>query len=128
MAARAEVVARYADGPAASAPAVTRRGDAWYVGTRLDDPSLARLLRGVLAAAEVAPPAAGLPAGIEAVRRRHADGRTYLFLLNHTDADAEVAGADRGGLTGTDLLTGTAFAGVVPVPAGGVVVLAEEVA
>jgi len=125
---RAEVVARYADGPAAHAPAVTRRGDAWYVGTRLDDPSLARLLGGVLAAAGVAPPVAGLPAGIEAVRRRHADGRTYLFLLNHTDADAEVAGDGAGVLAGTDLLTGTAFAGVVPVPAGGVVVLAEEAA
>ncbi|ROT31478.1 beta-galactosidase [Micromonospora sp. HM5-17] len=119
----AEVLARYADGPVAGAPALTRRtdagGPAWYLGTRPDDATLGRLLAGIAAAAGVRPVVPPVP-GVEAVRRRHPDGRSYLFLLNHGDQPAEVAAA------GTDLLTGDHHAGSARIPARGVVVLAED--
>ena len=113
----AEVIARYAAGPLAGGPALTRRGTAWYTSTRLADPDLARWLGAVAETAGVAP-THPVPAGVEAVRRRHAGGRTYLFLMNHTDAPAEVEA------TGTDLLAGTAWTGhLTP---GGVAVLRED--
>ncbi|HEY8473182.1 MAG TPA: beta-galactosidase [Natronosporangium sp.] len=115
----ATVVAWYADGPVAGCPAVTRHpagaGTAWYLGTRLADPDLATLLR----KAGAAPLLPDAPPGLEAVRRQHPDGRSYLFLVNHAVTPATVAG------TGTDLLTGTDWAGAVTVPAGEVVVLRE---
>lgn len=115
----ASVVTSYADGPVAGCPAVTRRpvgaGAVWYLGTRLADPDLAALLRSAGAA-----PLLPAPSGLEAVRRQHADGRSYLFLINHRTADAAMAAA------GTDLLSGTDWAGgPVTVPAGGAVVLRE---
>jgi beta-galactosidase len=119
----AEVLESYVDGPVAGAPAVTRNGRAWYVGTRLDNGSLDRLVGQVCAAAGVAPVLAAHPPGLEAVRRRHADGRAYLFLINHAGTAATVAAS------GTDLLTGDEHPGEVTVPPGGVVVLrssAEE--
>jgi len=112
----ATVVASYVDGPVAGRPAVTRRtvggGTAWYIGTRLSDESLAAWLT-----AWATP--SSMPPGVEAVRRRHPDGRSYLFLLNHRDSPAVVPAA------GTDLLTGTQWTSTLP--AGGVVVIAEEV-
>jgi beta-galactosidase len=115
----AEVVASYADGPVAGSPAVTRRavgaGAAWYVGTVLDDAGRAALLGRLLTEAGVEPTVAGLPAGVEAVRRV-GDGRSYLFLLNHTGADVPLPAP------GADLLTG---ADVAVLPASGVVVLRE---
>jgi len=118
----AEVVAHYADGPVAGQPALTHRavgaGHAWYASTRLRDDAL-RTLLGTLADRAGAAPAHGTPAGVEAVRRRHPDGRAYLFLLNHGDAPAAVDA------TGTDLLTGERWTGAGTVPPGGVVVLAE---
>ncbi|HEY8472562.1 MAG TPA: beta-galactosidase [Natronosporangium sp.] len=112
----ADVVASYVDGPPAGRPALTRHpvgdGTAWYLGTRLTRPGLDRLL-GSLGAHPLVP-------GLDAVRRRHPDGRSYLFLLNHgsTEVTAEAAG--------TDLLTGAEHAGPVTVPAGGVMVLRER--
>jgi beta-galactosidase len=59
--------------------------------------------------------------GVEAVLRRGADA-DYLFLINHTDQDTEVAVA----ADATELLTGKPVAGpVVAVPAGGVAVVRE---
>jgi beta-galactosidase len=86
----------------------------WYVGTRLDDASLARLLAGWV-------PPSPAPPGVEAVRRRHPDGRSYLFLLNHSDSPVAVP-AD-----GIDLLTGAQWTEKATLPAGGVAVIAEEV-
>ncbi|HET6211463.1 MAG TPA: beta-galactosidase trimerization domain-containing protein, partial [Micromonosporaceae bacterium] len=115
----ADVVAAFQDGPAAGDPAVTRHGTAWYVATRLADASLDRLLRTVLATAGVGATVPGTPTGIEAVRRRAADGSTYLFLFNHGDGPASVPA------TGTDLLTGTAWPAPAGLPAGGVAVIEE---
>jgi beta-galactosidase len=95
----AEALARYVDGPVAGRPAVTRNGTATYVATRLGDAALERLLTSVGEAAGGRPPVAGLPAGVEAVRRR-GDGAAYLFLLNHGTATVSLP------VSGTDLLTG----------------------
>jgi beta-galactosidase len=85
----AEVVHRYADGPAAGGPAVTRhrygRGWCWYVSTRLSGDPLAEVLAGAYADARVTPPA-GRPAGVEAVARP-----PYLVLINHRADDVTVA-------------------------------------
>jgi beta-galactosidase len=57
--------------------------------------------------------------GVEAVRRV-GDGSSYLFLLNHTDADRKATAS------GTDLLTGAEVGPVTTVPAGGVRVVRER--
>ncbi|WP_167145296.1 beta-galactosidase [Actinomyces sp. ZJ308] len=99
-------------------PAVTRRpvagsGAAWYVAADLDALSRAALLRLVCAHARVRPVVADLPDGVEAQRRGE-----ILFLLNHGDRAAEVAG-----VVGTDLLSGEACTGhVVLAPRSGLVV------
>ncbi|MEJ3743825.1 beta-galactosidase [Actinomycetes bacterium KLBMP 9797] len=113
----AEVVACYVDGPVAGGPAVTRRGNAWYLSTRLADDALRARLEVIAGEAGVTA-THPVPAGVEAVRRQHADGRSYLFLLNHGDAPAAVDA------TGTDLLTGAAWAGRLD--AGGVAVVRES--
>jgi beta-galactosidase len=91
-------------------PAVTRHeygdGVAWYAATRLDP---APLLERVCAEAGVGPVLPGLPAGVEAVRRRGADG-DFVFVLNHTAGAVAVPGEDLLGGDGT-------------VPAGGVAVM-----
>jgi beta-galactosidase len=119
VAVEAETVARYVDGPAAGGPAVTRRGTGWYLTTRLTDPSLASILIRAAAEAGVTATLPGAPRGIEAVRRRHADGRAYLFLINHGDTAATVDAA------GVDLLTGVSWPGPTTVEPGVVVVLRE---
>jgi beta-galactosidase len=99
----AETVETYAAGPLSGRPAVTRRpvdaGAAWYLGTMPDDGSLGTIIDRILDAAGVAP-AADVPAGVEAVRRRSATG-SWLFLLNHTDASCVVP------LHGHDLVSGS---------------------
>ncbi|MGH3714843.1 MAG: beta-galactosidase [Micromonosporaceae bacterium] len=115
----AEVTARYDNG----APAITRNshgsGDAWYLTTRLDEPSRERFLARVAAEAGVV--GSQTPPGVETVRRRHPDtGAAYHFVINHTEAGAEVAAH------GTDLLSGNTVSGVLRLPAGGVAVIREN--
>jgi beta-galactosidase len=71
------------------------------VGTALDPDAVATLLERVLDEAGVGPVVAGLPAGVEAVRRVGEAG-SYLFLMNHTGEQVDVP------VTGTELLTGDA--------------------
>ena len=89
-------------------PAITRRvaegaGAGWYVAADLDALSRAALLTLVCAHARVRPVVTDLPDGVEAQRRGE-----VLFLLNHADRAAEVAG-----VVGTDLLSGEACTGHV---------------
>jgi beta-galactosidase len=118
----AELVASYVDGPTAGGPALTRHrsgaGEAWYVGTRLADVDLRRLLAELTEAAGATLDVA-VPPGVEAVRRRHPDGPSYLFLINYSDQAARVD------VSGVDLLTGTSWPERVEIPAGGVAVLRE---
>ncbi|MCO1595796.1 beta-galactosidase [Micromonospora sp. RHAY321] len=118
----AEVLASYADGPLPGVPALTRNpigaGAAWYVGTRLDEPATDRLVTRLLDEAGVRP-AAEAPTGVEVVRRRDGE-RSWLFAINHTEAEVRLA------VSGTELLTGARCAGELTVPAGEVVVVRED--
>jgi beta-galactosidase len=105
----AKPVIRYADGPAAGGPAVTRHelgaGQAWYVSARTDAATTARLLAAACAAAGVS---TGNHPGLEVVRR--SDGtRRFTILINHGAADTDAAVGPR----------------LVTVPAGEVIVLRE---
>jgi len=119
----AEVHASYSDGPVAGSPAVTRNsfgsGTGWYLGTTLSDPDLDRLLAQVLAEAGADPVVAGLPAGVEVVRRRGSGGN-FTFVINHTRSAVELA------VTGTELLSGAAIGTALAVPAGGVCVVRQS--
>ncbi|MFD7426110.1 beta-galactosidase [Streptomyces sp. NPDC059818] len=109
-----EVVAAYRDGELAGLPAVLRRGRAWYVSTLPEPEALRTLLAGVAREAGVEPVLAGLPDGVEAVRRGE-----LLFLLNHGRAPVTVAvPGDQ-----EDLLTGHAVHGRVELGRHGVAVL-----
>ena len=120
----AEVMSGYTDGAVAGSPAVTRRrvdggGCAWYVGTTLNTPGRRQLLDLLLPDAGVAPVLPDLPRGVEALRRRHDDGRSYLFVVNHTDAAVHLD------VRGTDLLGGPSGPGTATVASGGVAVFTE---
>jgi beta-galactosidase len=119
----AEVLVTYADGPLAGRPAVTRRsigaGAAWYLGTLPDDATLGALLGDVAAAAGVEP-VAQVPPGVEVVRRRAGDGRSWLFVLNPTDAPCEVA------TSGHDLVADATVGPTLLVAPGRAAVVREE--
>ena len=117
----AKALAHLASGELAGTPALTRHqvgtGTATYLATRPDDAGLLALVDELVALAGVAPVAVTQP-GLEVVRRV-GDAGSYLFAINHTSGPLDVRAS------GTDLVTGTAHTGTVPVPAGGVVVLDE---
>ena len=119
----ATAVATYAGGVLDGLPAITRHrygaGTAWYLSTRLDDEAYSRLLSTVAAEAGARPAVAGLPAGVEAIRRRSGE-ISWLFILNHTGADHDVPAS------GEDLLTGTPVAGAISVAAGKFAVVRER--
>lgn len=101
----AEVVGRYTSDFYAGTPAVTRNrvgsGEAWYLGTWLDEAGLARVFSQVLGRHGLIGPYAGT--GLEHAVRE-VDGRRYEFLLNHGDAAVEVAAH----AAGCELFTGRA--------------------
>ncbi|MEU6356234.1 beta-galactosidase [Streptomyces sp. NPDC047072] len=114
----AETVWTYADGLAAGHPAVTRHrlgeGTAWYVSTRLAAQGLDALLGWAAEDARLAP-RAELPHDVEVVRRSGESG-TYVFVVNHTAAEAKVPLDAHG----TELLTGERAADHLVVPTGAV--------
>jgi beta-galactosidase len=118
----AEVLARYAAGPLAGVPALTRRpvgaGAAWYLATRPDPAATTRLAARL--ARDAGLDTVELPAGAEVVRRRGADGRSWLFVVNHADDAARVPAV------GTDLVTGAPVDGAASVTPGGVAVISER--
>lgn len=117
----AEALASFTAYPLEGVPAITRRstgsGSAWYLATLPDREGIERLVDELLAEAGVAA-CAEAAAGVELSRRIQADGRSFLFAINHGREDAAVK-AD-----GEDLLGGGRFGGVVP--AGAVAVIAED--
>ncbi len=116
----AEAVASFTEYPLAGQPALTRRpvgsGTAWYLATFPDTAGIASLVDSLIAESGVAAPVIATP-GVELTRRRGADGASYLFAINHTDADANVAASGR------ELVTGVQFSGTVR--AGAVAVVEE---
>jgi beta-galactosidase len=85
----AESIAGHPDG----SPAVTRHrfglGVAYYLGTHAEDAYVRLLVERACAEAELVAPLAA-PAGVEIVRREHAE-RSFLFALNHGDEPVELA-------------------------------------
>ncbi|MEO6412535.1 MAG: beta-galactosidase [Pedococcus sp.] len=118
----AEVLDRYAAGPLTGRPAVTRRstgaGAAWYLSTLLDDAALGSLLAQLSEAGGVVA-TAPVPPGVEAVRRRSADG-SWLFLVNDTAHEQHVA------VTGHDLVADRPFGPSTALDAGTVAVIRED--
>jgi len=119
----ADVAASYVDGELDGRPAITRhrygRGRAWYVSTALDDDGLVRLTARLAASAGVRPVVEGLPVGVEAVRRRAEDGRSWLFVINHTDGLGMVPAS------GVELITGEPVDGRAVVGPGEFAVIRE---
>lgn len=118
----AEVRARVLSGERSGLPVLTRRtlghGSATYLATRPDPDGLDAVLAEVLDAAGVVPVVETEP-GLDVVRRV-GDDRSYLFLINHTDAERTASASGR------DLVTGASYRGTVRVASGAVVVLEEE--
>jgi len=117
----AEVLARYADGPAEGSPAITfntvGEGACWYVGTELDDSGLTRLVETVLTRAGI--PMSTHAAGVEIVRRASPEN-SYLFVLNHTAGEVLVEAR------GHELLDDRSVQGTLRVAPGGCAVVLEE--
>ncbi|THA79468.1 beta-galactosidase [Streptomyces sp. A0642] len=109
-----EVIAAYRDGELAGLPAVLRRGRAHYLSTLPEPAALRALLGDAVREAGVEPVLAGLPDGVEAVRRGG-----LLFLLHHGRDTVTVT------LPGAyeDLLTGHRADGRVELGRHGVAVL-----
>lgn len=119
----ADVIDTFSDGPAASSPAITRNrfeaGVAWYIATRFDQADLNGIIREAVLDAGVVPLADGAD-DLDVTRRIAADGTSFVFAINHCDHDVELACA------GLDLISGSRFDALVPVPAGGIRVIREE--
>jgi beta-galactosidase len=92
-------------------------GAAWYLATFPDRDGIESLVDRLLAESGVSPVAEADP-GVELVRRRSADGGSFLFAINHTPTAATVRAS------GTDMLAGERFSGTVE--GGRVAVIAED--
>lgn len=115
----AEVLATYADGPAAGHPAITRwqqdGSTRWYVSTRLEPGATDQLLGQVLDAAGVHRWSSTRP-GLEVVHRED-DTSRWTFVINHTDSEVDLP------VTGIDLLTNTVVDGTTRLAPGAVSVV-----
>jgi beta-galactosidase len=98
-----DAVIPYKGGELDGLPAVLRKGQAWYVSTLPEPHALRALLADIAADAGVRPTLAGLPAGVEAVRRGE-----LLFLLNHgrDGVTVPLPGRHRDLLTGAHVTDG----------------------
>jgi beta-galactosidase len=117
----AEAIQTFTGYPLEGVPSLTRRavgsGAAWYLATFPDRDGIESLVDRLLAESGVSPVAETDP-GVELVRRRSADGGSFLFAINHTPTAATVRAS------GTDMLAGERFSGTVE--GGRVAVIAED--
>ena len=101
----AEALATFAETVLGGRPALTRHsagsGTVFYLGTKPDPKSMARILDMAFSAAGVTP-TADAPKGVEVVRRS-ARGKSFVFFLNHRDVGVEVPISE----AGTNLIDGT---------------------
>ncbi len=108
----ADVVGTYGTDFYAGTPAVTRHragaGEAWYVGTALDDAGVAWIVRQVIARHGLAGPYADVEDLELAVRER--DGVRTGFLLHHGEKPLDIPAW----AAGTELLTGRRVAAGEP--------------
>jgi beta-galactosidase len=117
----AEVLTTFTEYPLDGVPALTRRsveeGSAWYLATFPDRDGIEALVDRLLAESGVAA-VAEADNGVELARRRDADGRSFVFAINHSHTYGTVR------VSGAELLSGERFTGTVP--AGGVAVIVED--
>jgi len=122
----AEVLATFGNGYYAGLPAITRHraglGSAWYLATEPEERFYADLVRSLAAAHDLRAPCAA-PADVERTERVHADGRRYLFLLNHAAELRLIADA---GLVGVNLLDGQRLDGSLHLEPGGCAVIRRD--
>ncbi|WP_263377705.1 beta-galactosidase [Granulicella paludicola] len=118
---KAEVLATYTMGDAATQPAITRnrfgKGAAYYIGSRLGAADNAQLLSAIATNAGIKP-AAQAPTGIE-LSTRAAGNKRWLIALNHTPQPAtlNLQGSYR------DLLTNASATDSFTLPRYGVAIL-----
>ncbi|MGP9536688.1 beta-galactosidase [Brachybacterium sp. AOP43-C2-M15] len=97
----AEILSRYVDGPVGGSPAITRAdhgaGQAWYVSADLSIDALSSVFTQAYAAAGIVVP--NLPEDVELLTRTSPDGDRFLFAINHTAQDHELALPDGRHLT-----------------------------
>jgi beta-galactosidase len=120
----ADVVATFSGTRLDGRPAITRHasgsGLAIYLGTRLDELAMARVIRSACGDARVEP-VMEVPAGVEVVRRDMARS-SILFLLNHRDVDVDVPITQ----AGTNLVDGAqVHAGLLRIGPFGAAVIRE---
>jgi len=120
----ADVVAAFSGTRLHGLPAITRHasgsGLAIYLGTRLDELAMARVIRSAWGDAGVEP-VMEVPAGVEVVRRNMARS-SILFLLNHRDVDVDVPITQ----AGTNLVDGAqVHAGLLRIGPFGAAVIRE---
>jgi beta-galactosidase len=120
----AEVLATFASSELAGRPAITRHrfgdGTAIYLATMPDPAALARVIKDACTEAGIEP-AAHVPQGVEAVRR-HRQGKSILFLLNHRDVAVDVPIQE----AGTNLVDGAeVHRGLMRLEPRGVAVIKE---
>ena len=101
----AEALATFAETVLGGRPALTRHsagsGTVFYLGTKPDPKSMARILDMAFSAAGVTP-TADAPKGVEVVRRS-ARGKSFVFFLNHREVGVDVPISE----AGTNLIDGT---------------------
>lgn len=119
----AQALVRYADGPVPGVPAITRndhgQGTGWYLATRLDRDGWAGLVEQLVTESGVAAVRPTRP-GVEVARRSGADGRSWLFCINHTEAPAELPAG------GFDLVGQQEVVDTLQLAAGAVAVVREH--
>lgn len=118
-----EVLRTFAGGPLDQIPALTRRrvgsGSAWYLATNPSQDGLQKVIDAVVRDSGITPVLPDLPAGVEVTRRRAQNGRSWLFVLNHSDTDVTLP------VSGQELIEATTAHGELLVQAGAVAVIRE---
>lgn len=90
----ADVIATFTEGRLEGRPAVTRhrvgKGEAFYIGTKLDGTGLDAVMDAAITSSGVKPPIGSqIPVGVEVVVRQ-SERRRYLFAFNHSDVATRV--------------------------------------
>lgn len=118
----AEVLASFREGPLAGRAALARntfgQGSACYLGAAFEATELAKILDLVCADLPLRSPI-DVPPGVE-VTVREAEGRRFLFLLNHTEKGVEIP---LGGYAGRELLSESQLSSVCSLAPFGVAVI-----
>jgi beta-galactosidase len=122
----AEVLAEYGEKFYKGMPCLTRNrfgsGEAWYIASDPEQEMLERLMVHICQGKGIEP-LLDAPEGVEVTRRRK-DGRSFTFLLNHSDEEKKVS---LGEVAYKDLLSRSLLQSEAVIPSKGVII-AEEVA